>query len=61
MDCPNLEKNKKYCNCTFSCEKKFKCCECLHYHRQLGEVPACYFSREAEKTGDRSIGNCINP
>ncbi len=31
------------------------CCDCLHYHRQMGQLPACYFTAEVEKTGDRSV------
>jgi len=31
------------------------CCECISYHRSRGELPACYFPDEAEKTYDRSI------
>jgi hypothetical protein len=57
MVCDNLKKNLTYCNCTFSCAKKGKCCECLLYHRQRGEVPACYFPKDLERTGDRSLKN----
>lgn len=58
--CPNREKNKAYCNCSYSpCGKKFTCCECLHYHRQMGELPACYFTDAAESTYDRSIEHFI--
>ncbi len=53
-DCPNIEINKQYCNCTYPCGKKFKCCECLHYHRRMGELPACFFPDDVEKTYDRS-------
>jgi len=55
MDC-RKDKNLKKCNCTYEpCERKGVCCECLTYHRRLGEVPACFFSAEVEKTYDRSI------
>lgn len=54
-DCKNYKQNMAICNCTFSCSKKGHCCECMHYHRKMGELPACYFSKEVEKTGDRSI------
>jgi len=43
------------CTCTYPCNKHGKCCECVAYHRVNGEVPACFFSKEAEKTYDRSI------
>ena len=43
------------CNCTYPCSRKGKCCECVVYHRKRGELPACYFSKEAEATYDRSV------
>ena len=55
MDCVNKEKNMKYCNCTYSCSKKGICCECLRSHLSAGEVPACFFPPEAEKTYNRSL------
>ncbi len=59
MECIS-EKNKNMCNCTYDpCPRKYKCCECLHYHRRNGELPACFFSKEAEQTYDRSIRNFI--
>lgn len=54
MDCKK-ERNKSFCNCTFSCSKKGICCDCLNYHRSMGELPGCYFPPDYEKTGDRSI------
>lgn len=51
----NIEENKKQCNCSYSCSKKGLCCACISYHRKRNELPACYFSDEAEKTYDRSI------
>ncbi|MCD4813418.1 DUF6485 family protein [bacterium] len=45
----------KYCNCTYPCSRKGICCECVAYHRQLGELPACYFDAKTEKTYDRSV------
>ncbi len=55
MDCPNKEKNLADCNCTYSCEKKGMCCECVRYHRAMNELPACYFSNKAERTYDRTF------
>lgn len=55
MDCQNKQKNLKDCNCTYPCEKKGICCECIKYHREMGQLPACYFSKEAERTYDRSV------
>ena len=60
MDCPNYEKNMKVCNCTYEpCSKKGKCCECIAYHRRSGELPACYFPDDVERTYDRSIARFI--
>ena len=59
MDC-NKEKNMNFCNCSYPCDKKGVCCQCLTYHREKGELPACYFSIEKEKTYDRSIDNYLN-
>lgn len=48
--------NKKRCNCTYEpCSRKYICCECIAYHRKSGELPACYFPPEVERTYDRSI------
>jgi hypothetical protein len=30
--------------------------DCLAYHRGMGELPACCFTPEQERTYDRSIG-----
>jgi hypothetical protein len=52
----NLEENLASCNCTYEpCDKKGRCCDCVAYHRALGELPACYFDAAEEKTYDRSI------
>ncbi|MBT4870904.1 MAG: hypothetical protein HON47_04980 [Candidatus Diapherotrites archaeon] len=56
MECKK-ETNLKNCNCSYNCEKKGICCECIKYHRERGELPACYFSNEEEKNYDRSIKN----
>ena len=56
MTCTNESKNKNMCNCTYSgCSRYGKCCECLAYHRSSNELPACYFTREEERTYNRSI------
>ncbi|MBN2057013.1 hypothetical protein JW905_18950 [bacterium] len=58
--CHNMEQNAQYCNCTYEpCNKKLKCCECLHYHRRMGELPACFFSVKSERTYDRSIARFV--
>ncbi len=56
----NVERNKAKCNCTYEpCSRKGICCECLVYHHSLGELPACYFSADVERTYDRSIEKFI--
>ena len=55
MDC-NKEKNLSKCNCTYEpCDRKGLCCECISYHRPNNELPACYFSKNEERTYNRSI------
>ena len=59
MECQE-KRNLEWCNCSYSsCSKKGICCECIKYHRERGELPACYFSKEAERTYDRTIENFI--
>ena len=56
----NISKNKEMCNCTYEpCSRKGICCECIQYHLQNGQLPACYFPANVEKGYDRSIGNFI--
>lgn len=55
MECKQ-EQNLKDCPCAWpDCPRKGICCECIKYHWENGELPACFFSKEAEKTYDRSI------
>ncbi len=55
-----LEQNQQICNCTYEpCARKGICCECIQYHRRLGELPACLFPADVEKTYDRSIARFI--
>ncbi|RLF53068.1 MAG: hypothetical protein DRN24_02165 [Thermoplasmata archaeon] len=54
-----VEENKISCNCSYPRDKKGVCCECISYHRSHGELPACYFPEDVEKTYDRSIENFI--
>lgn len=56
-ECVNKEKNLERCNCTYPCDKKGICCECIKYHLERKEFPACFFSKEAEATYDRSFEN----
>lgn len=58
MECI-MEKNKERCNCTYSCAKKGRCCECIAYHRKNNQLPACFFDKKAEKTYDRSVEHFV--
>ena len=59
MDCKK-NVNIKSCSCTYEpCPRKGVCCDCVAYHRDSGELPGCFFTKEAEKTYDRSIKNFI--
>lgn len=54
MDC-RQEKNIKRCNCTYNpCSRKGNCCDCLTYHINSRELPACFFPADAERSYDRS-------
>lgn len=60
MEC-NVAYNKRICSCTYEpCSRKGICCKCIEYHRNHGEIPGCFFSKEGEKTYDRSIENFIS-
>jgi len=48
-------KNKKNCNCTYPCERKGICCDCLTYHLKRKELPACCFPDDVEATYDRTF------
>lgn len=55
MEC-SIDANKERCICTYEpCERKGKCCDCIRYHKNLGELPGCLFPPEVERTYDRSI------
>lgn len=55
-----MERNKAECNCSYEpCSRKGICCECLRYHRQSGELPACFFPDDIEKSYDRSVARFI--
>jgi len=59
-ECQNKEKNMQRCNCSYEpCPRKGVCCECIAFHKGMGELPACYFSDSVERTYDRSIANFV--
>ena len=53
------EKNLKRCNCSYQCDRRGNCCECIIYHRTKRQLPACYFPDNEEKKYDRSIENFL--
>ena len=60
MEC-QIEVNKSRCPCTYKpCSRKGKCCECIRYHWELGELPGCLFPPEVERSYDRSLSKFIS-
>ncbi|MEW6557564.1 MAG: DUF6485 family protein [Elusimicrobiota bacterium] len=56
----NIDRNLTKCTCTYQpCSRKGICCECVSYHLKNGELPGCFFPKEAERTYDRSIAKFI--
>ncbi|PIS12221.1 hypothetical protein COT70_02080 [candidate division WWE3 bacterium CG09_land_8_20_14_0_10_47_33] len=59
MECRQKE-NLKSCPCTWpDCPRKGICCLCIKHHWEKTELPACFFSKEAEKSFDRSLENFL--
>ena len=58
MECKR-EQNLKGCTCTAACGNHGICCECVRHHRELHQIPGCFFPKNAEATYDRSIENFI--
>ena len=59
MEC-QIEVNKAKCSCTYEpCSRKCKCCECISYHLEFNELPACAFPPEVEKTYNRSFAKFV--
>jgi hypothetical protein len=57
MECAK-NKNISRCTCTYEpCSRKGNCCDCISYHVKSRELPACCFSKDGEKTYDRSFGH----
>lgn len=52
--CPNKAKNMEGCTCTYDCDKLGLCCECVTYHRNKGQIPGCFFTKDGEATWNRS-------
>ena len=55
MDCKKST-NRSSCTCTYEpCAHKAACCDCLRFHLESRELPACCFPAAAEATFDRSF------
>lgn len=55
MECKK-DKNLRKCNCSYSsCSRKGACCDCLSYHLNMRQLPACCFPNDVERTYDRSF------
>ena len=66
MECiKSFKKHQDNCKCTYvdsegkPCPRRGQCCACIAHHRKAGELPACYFTPEQEKTYDRSIDHYV--
>lgn len=60
IDCEKFKRNMERCNCSYQgCSRKGNCCECLHYHLAMDELPACLFPDDVERTYDRSFKRFI--
>ena len=49
------------CECTYTpaCSRKGNCCQCVAYHRELGEATGCMFTPAGELSYDRSLANLM--
>lgn len=59
MNCKKYtQKEKNTCHYTYpNCPRHWICYEYIAHHRKKNELPACYFSKEKEKTYNRRIEN----
>jgi hypothetical protein len=54
MEC-TFEQNKATCTWAYECGKKEKCCEYVSYQRKMKQIPGCFFSKDGERSYDRSF------
>ena len=48
-DCARQASGAKDCPFNYAgCPRHGHCCQCVSYHRVKGQLPACYFSKEAD-------------
>lgn len=53
MEC-TLEGNKAGCSCTYDFGKRGRCSKCVAYQGKMKQIPECFFTKESERTYDRS-------
>ena len=59
MQCKK-ESNSKNCTCSYtSCSRHGVCCDCLKYHLNQRQLPACCFPDDIARTGERSFEKFI--
>lgn len=59
-NCPNGADKNPDCSCTYTgCARHGLCCQCLSYHLNKKQLPACCFPPEVERTYDRSFKKFI--
>ncbi|MBS3781393.1 MAG: hypothetical protein KGY66_04955 [Candidatus Thermoplasmatota archaeon] len=59
MEC-SKESNLEQCNCSYpGCPRKGVCCDCIQYHLEKDQLPACAFPDDVEETYDRSFEKFI--
>jgi len=54
----NQEERKKACACSYDCERRGKCCDCLENHLSKNQLPGCAFakiSKEVEESYNRDF------
>jgi len=55
-NCARQGKNPDDCPCTYpGCPRHGNCCQCVAHHRGKGQLAACFFTPEEERTFDRSV------
>lgn len=58
--CKRRRQDDNGCPCTYpGCPRHGDCRACVKYHREKGQLTACFFTPEEERTFDRSIAYFI--
>lgn len=57
---PACDRTGDNCRCTYQgCSRRGNCCQCVAYHRDRNEAPACFFSNAGERTYNRSLQHLL--